>query len=186
MALLFSAANFVVVTASWPVFGVWSVERGPATMDTSEICSPEALVGTSYDRPKFRILSAKRGTQTRLPCSSLLFTYILMPLSGASARALVATPSVSRPRRLRYAHVRRGAAAISSHIALNVWLCCPRRRPLSCDEHHNTTCGLAMRQHRWQQPSFDVLGRIPDGWRMTCRLNGPLRSCSRCRGMMSF
>ena len=123
MALLFSAANFVVVTASWPVFGVWSVEKGPATMDTSEICSPEALVGRSYDRPKFRILSAKRGGQTRLPCSSLLFTYILMPLSGASARALLVTPSFSRPRWLRYAPVRRSAAAISACIALTEWLC---------------------------------------------------------------
>ena len=123
MALLFSAANFVVVTASWPVFGAWSVERGPATMDTSEICSPEALVGTSYDRPKFGILSAKRGGQTRLPCSSLLFTYILMPLSGASARALLVTPSFSRPRWLRYAPVRRSAGPISSRIALTVWLC---------------------------------------------------------------
>ena len=137
MGRRFSAAILAIVMPSWPRFEAWSVERGPATMDTSEICSPEALVGTSYDRPKFRILSAKRGGQTRLPCSSLLFTYILMPLSGASARALVATPSVSRPRRLRYAHVRRGAAAISSRIALTVSLCCLRRRALSCDEHQD-------------------------------------------------
>ena len=92
-------------------------------MDTSEICSPEALVGRSYDRPKFRILSAKRGGQTRLPCFRWSLHYILTPLSGASARALVATPSFIRPRWLRYAPVRRSAAAISSHIALNVWLC---------------------------------------------------------------
>ena len=119
----FSAANLAIIIASWPLIEAWSVERGPATMDTSEICSPEALVGTSYDRPKFGILSAKRGGQTRLPCSSLLFTYILMPLSGASARALLVTPSFSRPRWLRYAPVRRSAAAISACIALTEWLC---------------------------------------------------------------
>ena len=119
----FSAANLAIIMASWPLIEAWSVERGPATMDTSEICSPEALVGRSYDRPNFRILSAKRGGQTRLPCSSLLFTYILMPLSGASARALLVTPSFNRPRWLRYAPVRRSAAAISSRIALTVSLC---------------------------------------------------------------
>ena len=85
----FQRLILAIIIASWPLIEAWSVERGPAPMDTSEICSLEALVGRSYHRPKFRILSAKRGTQTRLPCSSLLFTYlyILMPLSGASARA---------------------------------------------------------------------------------------------------
>ena len=29
-------------TASWPVFGVWSVKMAPARPDISEICSPEA------------------------------------------------------------------------------------------------------------------------------------------------
>ena len=48
MAHPFSAANFKPATASWPVFGVWSVERGPATLDTSEICSPEATVVKSF------------------------------------------------------------------------------------------------------------------------------------------
>ena len=92
-------------------------------MDTSEICSPEALVGRSYERPKFRILSAKRGGQTRLPCSSLLFTYILMPLSGASARALLASLSFHRPRWLGYAQERRSAAVDLPRFALTVWLC---------------------------------------------------------------
>ena len=92
-------------------------------MDTSEICSPEALVGTSYDRPKFGILSARRGTQTRLHGFRWRLHYILTPLSGASARALVVTPSFSRPMWLRYAPVRRGAAAISACIALTEWLC---------------------------------------------------------------
>ena len=50
----FSAANFEPATASWPVFGVWSVERGPATLDTSEICSPEATVVKSYHPFKVR------------------------------------------------------------------------------------------------------------------------------------
>ena len=118
MALLFSAANFVVVTASWPVFGVWSVEKGPATMDTSEICSPEATVVKKSD-----ILCARRGAQTRLRCFRWSLHYILTPLSGASSRALVATPSFSRPKWLRYAPVRRSAAAISSRIALTVSLC---------------------------------------------------------------
>ena len=76
-------------------------------------------------------------TQTRLHGFRWSLHCILTPLSGASARALVVTPSFSRPMWLRYAPVRRGAAAISSHIALNVWLCCPRRRPLSCDEHQH-------------------------------------------------
>ena len=119
----FSAANLAIIIASWPLIEAWSVERGPATMDTSEICSPEALVGRSYDRPKFRILSAKRGTQTRLPCSSLLFTYILMPLSGASARALLASLSFHRPRWLGYAQERRSAAVDLPRFALTVWLC---------------------------------------------------------------
>ena len=91
----------------------------------------------SYDVSKSGILCARRGTQTRLHGFRWSLHYILMPLSGASARALVATPSVSRPRRLRYAHVRRGAAAISSRIALTVSLCCLRRRALSCDEHQD-------------------------------------------------
>ena len=77
----------------------------------------------SYDGSKSGILCARRGAQTRLHCSSLLFIYILTPLSGASSRALVATPSFSRPKGLRYAPVRRSAAAISSRIALTVWLC---------------------------------------------------------------
>ena len=70
---------------------------GPASLYTSEIRSPEALVGRSYDLAKFRILSAKRGTQTRLHCSSLLFTYILTLVCGTSARALLAFPSFHRP-----------------------------------------------------------------------------------------
>ena len=119
----FSAANLAIIIASWPLIEAWSVERGPATMDTSEICSPEALVGRSYDRPKFRILSAKRGGQTRLPCFSLLFTYILMPLSGASARALLASLSFHRPRWLGYAQERRSAAVALPRFALTVWLC---------------------------------------------------------------
>ena len=123
MGRRFSAAILAIVMPSWPLFEAWSVERGPATMDTSEICSPEALVGTSYDRPKFGILSAKRGGQTRLPCSSLLFTYILMPLSGASARALLASLSFHRPRWLGYAQERRSAAVDLPRFALTVWLC---------------------------------------------------------------
>ena len=119
----FSAANLAIIIASWPLIEAWSVERGPATMDTSEICSPEALVGRSYDRPKFRVLSAKRGGQTRLPCSSLLFTYILMPLSGASARALLASLSFHRPRWLGYAQERRSAAVDLPRFALTVCLC---------------------------------------------------------------
>ena len=91
------------------------IGAGPRQCESSAIAK--------YDRPKFRILSAKRGGQTRLPCSSLLFTYILMPLSGASARALLVTPSFSRPMWLRYAPVRRSAAANSSRIALTVSLC---------------------------------------------------------------
>ena len=123
MGRRFSAAILAIVMPTWPRFEAWSVERGPATMDTSEICSPEALVGRSYDRPKFRTLSAKRGGQTRLPCSSLLFTYILMPLSGASARALLASLSFHRPRWLGYAQERRSAAVDLPRFALTVWLC---------------------------------------------------------------
>ena len=92
-------------------------------MDTSEICSPEATVVQSYDPPKSGILCARRGTQTRLHGFSLALHCILTPLSGASSRALVATPSFIRPRWLRYAPVRRSAAAISSRIALTVSLC---------------------------------------------------------------
>ena len=109
--------------ASFAVIEVTSVERGPATPDTSEICSPEAAVVKSYDRSKFCVLSARRGAQTRLPCFRWSLHYILTPLSGASSRALVATPSFSRPKWLRYAPVRRSAAAISSRIALTVSLC---------------------------------------------------------------
>ena len=123
MAHLFSAANFWVVTASWPVFGVWSVKKGPATLDTSEICSPEAAVVKSYEPAKSGILSARRGAQTRLPCFRWSLHYILTPLGGASSRALVATPSFSRPKWLRYAPVRRSAGPISSRIALTVSLC---------------------------------------------------------------
>ena len=119
----FSAANLKPSTASWPVFGVWSVEKGPATLDTSEICSPEATVVKSYDPAKSGILCARRGTQTRLPCFRRSLHYILTPLGGASSRALVATPSFSRPKWLRHAPVRRSAAAISSRIALTVSLC---------------------------------------------------------------
>ena len=61
MAHPFSAANSKPATASWPVFGVWSVEKGPATLDTSEICSPEATVVKSYDPAKSGILCARRG-----------------------------------------------------------------------------------------------------------------------------
>ena len=99
------------------------MEKGPATLDTSEICSPEATVVKSYDPAKSGILCARRGTQTRLPCFRRSLHYILTPLGGASSRALVATPSFSRPKWLRYAPVRRSAAAISSRIALTVSLC---------------------------------------------------------------
>ena len=133
----FSAANFAIVKASWPVFGVWSVKRGPARPDTSEICSPEATVVQSCGPPKSGILCARRGAQTRLHGFSLALHCILTPLSGAAARALLATPSFSRLRWLRYAPVRRSATAISSRIALTVSLCCLRRRALSCDEHQD-------------------------------------------------
>ena len=100
------------------------MEKGPATLDTSEICSPEATVVKSYDPAKSGILCARRGTQTGLPCfPGLALHYILTPLGGASSRALVATPSFSRPKWLKYAPVRRSAAAISSRIALTVSLC---------------------------------------------------------------
>ena len=81
------------------------MEKGPATLDTSEICSPEATVVKSYDPAKSGILCARRGGQTRLPCFRLSLHYILTPLGGASSRALVATPSFSRPKWLRYAPV---------------------------------------------------------------------------------
>ena len=35
-----------------------------------------------------------------------------------------------------------------------------------------TTSGLAMLQHRCQEPSSDVFGRLRDGWLVICRLNG--------------
>ena len=49
-----------------------------------------------------------------------------------------------------------------------------------------TTNDLAMRQHRCQKPARDLLARLRDGRRMICRLNGPLRSCSRCRAVEGF
>ena len=99
------------------------MEKGPATLDTSEICSPEATVVKSYDPPKSGILSARRGARTPLHGFRWRLHYILTPLSGASSRALVATPSFSRPKWLRYAPVQRSAATISSRFALTVSLC---------------------------------------------------------------
>ena len=108
--------------ATWPANEVWSVQRGP---EGSEICSPEATVVKSYDPPQSGMLSAQRGAQTRLRGFRWPLHCILTPLSGASTRALVATPSFIQPRWLRYDPVRRSAAANSSHarIALTVWLC---------------------------------------------------------------
>ena len=49
-----------------------------------------------------------------------------------------------------------------------------------------TTNGLAMQQHCCQKPWWDLLGRLRDGWRMICRLNGPLRSCRAGRWKEGF
>ena len=80
----------------------------------------------TYDPLKSGILSARRGAQTRLSCFRWSLHYILTPLGGASSRALVATPSFSRPKWLRYAPVQRSAATISSRFALTVSRCADR------------------------------------------------------------
>ena len=95
-----------IIIASWPLIEAWSVERGPATMDTSEICSPEALVGRGCDRPKFGILSAK--TRWANPFA-LFFAALHLYLDAAERR--LRTSSAGQPELppAKVARVRSGA-----------------------------------------------------------------------------